>query len=259
MSFYKMILIGESNVGKTALLNRFADNTFTNNFITTIGVDFKECNINIDGKDYKIQLWDTAGQERFRSLGSRYYKNIHAAILIYDVNCRKTFECIKYWFDEIKIHFNSSSHKGENILPLILVGNKIDLSDACNTDDIYDVSKETCKETYKETSLSFLSSLSSSQYIDDKDYDFLDDYKDIKHSKRQVSYEEGKLLAKNIAALFVEISVKKDTNLSKLLDYLVREIIKSNDFNKSNNLNVNLSSSDICQMSQTKESYCCFY
>lgn len=117
----KLLLIGDSGVGKTSLLMRFAENTFTPSFITTIGIDFKVKTLIIDGKTVKLQIWDTAGQERFRAITSAYYKGAQGIILIYDVTNQHSFDQVEYWVKQI--HLNSSC-----FLESMLVGNKADLN-----------------------------------------------------------------------------------------------------------------------------------
>lgn len=119
----KILLIGDSGVGKSCLLVRFVDDTFSPSFITTIGIDFKIKTIDINGKKIKLQLWDTAGQERFRTITTAYYRGADGVVLVYDVQDEKTFaDARDVWYNTIM----------ENALPecqLILVGNKADLDE----------------------------------------------------------------------------------------------------------------------------------
>ena len=88
----RLLLLGDSAVGKSSLLLRFCEGRFENNFVITIGVDFKTKSMNIDGRQYRVQVWDTAGQERFRTITPAYYRNASGVQIIFDVTNRKSFE-----------------------------------------------------------------------------------------------------------------------------------------------------------------------
>ncbi|MBN3320032.1 RB33B protein, partial [Atractosteus spatula] len=123
---FKIIVIGDSNVGKTCLSYRFCGGKFLKNPEATIGVDFRERTVEIDGENIKLQIWDTAGQERFRkSMVEHYYRNVHAVIFVYDITKLSTFENLPDWIDECGRHAVSP------LVPRILVGNKCDLRDRC--------------------------------------------------------------------------------------------------------------------------------
>lgn len=94
-SLFKIVLIGESNSGKTSMLLRFADSVFSDKYLCTIGVDFKIKTLKIDDKIVKMQVWDTAGQERFRSISIAYYRNSHGCVAIYDITNRQSFDAIE--------------------------------------------------------------------------------------------------------------------------------------------------------------------
>lgn len=117
---FKLLLIGNSAVGKSSLLLRFSDNIFNESFLPTIGVDFKIRTLDLSGKIAKLQIWDTAGQERFKNITSSYYKGAHGVILVYDITDRQSFKDVENWLSEV------SKHASENIVKL-LVGNKCDL------------------------------------------------------------------------------------------------------------------------------------
>ncbi|XP_078492096.1 ras-related protein Rab-35 [Ciona intestinalis] len=118
---FKLLIIGDSGVGKSSLLLRFADNTFSGSYITTIGVDFKIRTIEIGGEKVKLQIWDTAGQERFRTITSTYYRGTHGVIVVYDVQSAESFVNVKRWLHEIEQNCDSVNR--------ILVGNKDDCAE----------------------------------------------------------------------------------------------------------------------------------
>lgn len=117
---FKLLLIGDSGVGKSCLLLRFADDTYNESYISTIGVDFKIRTIELEGKTVKLQIWDTAGQERFRTITSSYYRGAHGIIVLYDVTDQDTFNNVKQWLQEIDRYATEGVNK-------LLVGNKNDL------------------------------------------------------------------------------------------------------------------------------------
>ena len=117
---FKVLLLGDSSVGKTCFLKRYTDDTFQDAYLSTIGFDFKFKSITLNnGKEVRVQLWDTAGQERFRTIAKSYYKGAHGIILMYDVTNRKTYDNIKKWLNQIR-------DETGNRISIILVANKID-------------------------------------------------------------------------------------------------------------------------------------
>jgi len=152
---FKLLLIGDSGVGKSCLLLRFADNTYTDSYISTIGVDFKIRTLEIDGKTVKLQIWDTAGQERFRTITSSYYRGAHGIIVVYDVTDKVSFNNVKQWLGEIERYACQSVNK-------LLVGNKADLIEK----KVVDFNE--AKEFAESLSISFLeTSAKSAQNVEE--------------------------------------------------------------------------------------------
>ena len=118
----KFVIIGDSGVGKSNILLRYIYNSFSEEFKTTVGVEFGAKNIEIDRKIYRIQIWDTAGQENFRSIARAYYKNSVCACVVYDISNHASFEDIQVWIDDC------TKQTAKSVL-LFLVGNKSDLKD----------------------------------------------------------------------------------------------------------------------------------
>jgi Ras-related protein Rab-1A len=118
---FKIILIGDSGIGKSAILFRFADDIYNESYISTIGVDFKIKTIFINGKVTKLQIWDTAGQERFRTITTSYYRGSHIIFLCYDITDRESFNNLEMWEKEIKKY-------GSPNVKVVLCGTKNDLS-----------------------------------------------------------------------------------------------------------------------------------
>ncbi|XP_076627368.1 ras-related protein Rab-37 isoform X2 [Colletes latitarsis] len=117
---FKVMLLGDSGVGKTCLLTRFRDGRFlSGNYITTVGIDFRNKVVVVDDTSVKLQIWDTAGQERFRSVTHAYYRDAHALLLLYDVTNKTSYDNIRAWLSEIREHAN------EDVV-IMLLGNKSD-------------------------------------------------------------------------------------------------------------------------------------
>ncbi|XP_062318009.1 ras-related protein Rab-19-like [Osmerus eperlanus] len=117
---FKIILVGDSDVGKTCVVQSFKSGMFSEKQQNTIGVDFTVRTMNIDGKKVKLQVWDTAGQERFRTITQSYYRSAHGAMVAYDITRRTTFESVTNWINEVQQY-------GAAGVVLILIGNKSDL------------------------------------------------------------------------------------------------------------------------------------
>lgn len=116
----KILVIGDSGVGKSSIITKYMDNFFSDMHISTIGIDFRIKKMNIDGKSITLQLWDVAGQERFRSITSIYFRRCNAIIILFDITNRESFDNVKKWISEIDKYDCANIEK-------ILVGNKCDL------------------------------------------------------------------------------------------------------------------------------------
>lgn len=149
---YKIILLGDADVGKTALINRFSDEEFHENYISTIGVDFRYKDINVDGDIVRLQVWDTAGQERFRAISTHFYRGAHGVFIVYAVDNMNSFQNARSWLENINSNTSSnedtsSSSTGPPSVVKCLVGNKADLVATRSVDEergkclaeIYDV------------------------------------------------------------------------------------------------------------------------
>lgn len=134
----KLLLIGDSGVGKSCLLLRYSDDSFTSSFITTIGIDFKIKSILLDDKKVKLQIWDTAGQERFRTITTAYYRGAMGILLVYDVGDQNSFNNVVNWMRQI------DEHAAENV-NRVLIGNKCDV-DASQRQVTYEMGKSLADE-----------------------------------------------------------------------------------------------------------------
>ena len=139
----KMLIIGDSGVGKSCLLLRFSEDQFTPSFITTIGIDFKIRTVDMDGKKIKLQIWDTAGQERFRTITTAYYRGAMGILLVYDVTDEKSFNNIRTWFSNVEQHASEGVNK-------ILIANK------CDWDERRVISEEQGRALAEELKIPFI-------------------------------------------------------------------------------------------------------
>ena len=139
----KILTLGDSGVGKTSIIQKFVNDKFNQNMLSTIGVDFQSKEIIINNTKIKLKIWDTTGQERFKTLTSQYYNGADGALLIFDVTNKESFERINFWMNEL------NEKKKLNELGLLLIGNKIDLIDKRN------VKKEEAEEFAKEYNINY--------------------------------------------------------------------------------------------------------
>ena len=127
----RVVLLGDSSVGKTAFLNRYFKNTFNENFLSTIGIDDETTFIKVNNDLYKLTVWDTAGQERFRALPKKYYQNADGILLLFDVTNQESFDNIKTWMKDISENTNKTSTGSgiDSSLTIYLLGNKVDMKE----------------------------------------------------------------------------------------------------------------------------------
>ena len=152
---YKIIIIGDSNVGKSNILSRYTKDQFQGNSKATVGVELGTKFVKVEGVGAKLQIWDTAGQERYRSLTSSYYKGCHGCFIVYDITNEASFESISTWYEQ------AVKEAGKDI-SIILVGNKCDLENERK------VSKEQGEEKAKTMNASFFETSALSKVnIDD--------------------------------------------------------------------------------------------
>jgi small GTP-binding protein len=140
---FKLILVGDSYVGKTNILSKYIKNEFNQNTKSTVGVEFGTKILKIEDKIIKAQIWDTAGQERYKSITSTYYKGAKGAFIVYDITNRLSFESVDKWIQDLNLNSDKN-------ITLLLIGNKIDLEDK------RDVTKEEGEEKAKSFGLAFL-------------------------------------------------------------------------------------------------------
>ena len=146
---YKIILVGDSGVGKSSILKRAVQRKFTDNYQATIGFEFLLLYYEINGIKIKLQIWDTCGQEMYRSLIQGFYRNTSLVLLLYAVNDQKSFDNLYEWLKDIK-------NNTENELPIFLIGNKSDLND-----ELKMVNKETGNEFFEQNSLKYFNEASA--------------------------------------------------------------------------------------------------
>jgi len=172
---FKLLLIGDSGVGKTCILFRFSEDAFNTTFISTIGIDFKIRTIELDGKKIKLQIWDTAGQERFRTITTAYYRGAMGIMLVYDVTNEKSFDNIKNWIRNIEENASADVEK-------MLLGNKCELSEK------REVSKERGEQLAVEYGIKFMeTSAKNSINVEEAFYSLARDIKTKTEKKLEAS------------------------------------------------------------------------
>merc|ERR1711977_397895 len=175
---FKVVLIGDSGVGKSNLLSRFTRNEFNLDSKSTIGVEFATRSIQVDAKTIKAQIWDTAGQERYRAITSAYYRGAVGALLVYDISKHQTYENVTRWLKELRDHADSN-------IVIMLVGNKSDLR------HLRAVPTEEAKAFASENHLSFIeTSAADASNVESAFQTILTDIYNIVSSKQLESNQE---------------------------------------------------------------------
>ena len=148
---YKILTIGDTGVGKTSLLIRYKDHCFDHNTPNTVAIDFTQRSRIINDKRYDMQIWDTAGQERFQSVASAYYRDAHAAFVVFDITNHQSFLNTEVWIERLMRDFNQRGNKTKPML--LLVGNKADLKPhGVKREEINDLTEHCGISKYIETS-----------------------------------------------------------------------------------------------------------
>ena len=134
---YKIMLIGESSVGKSSILSRYTKNDFAGEYLTTLGIDFQDKMIEINNSKIRLQLWDTAGQERYRNLARNYFNTSNGFIIVFDVTSIDSFNAVEYWLSQINLYAPLD-------VKSVIVGNKIDLLEKrkVNKNDAFEMAEK---------------------------------------------------------------------------------------------------------------------
>ena len=212
---FKILIIGESNVGKTCLLSRFIDNTFTLNHITTFGIEFKTKYINLNNKIIKYQIWDTSGLERFRKVTESYYKNVNGIIIVYDVSDQNSFKSINKWI------IKQINNNAKNNIVKVLVGNKNDKTDRV-------ISKEEGENLAKKLGMKFFETSAQNNNNINELFDFFnqvffpkkrieeDEFIVIGNSNEIIIKNEEEMCLKKIIEELKKITTKLSNELKKV-------------------------------------------
>ena len=184
----QILILGDSSVGKTSLISRYANGIFKEEYLATVGLDYYNKQDTINNLNVLVKLWDTAGQERFKSLTPNYFRNAEGVVIVFDVTNLETFENLKYWISSIK------SNLGEKniIIPIIIIGNKIDM------DDMRDINKEEADKFAKENDYKYFeASAKTGQGVDEafreivnQILDNSDKLEEIKEERKSIKIQE---------------------------------------------------------------------
>ena len=186
----QILLIGDSSVGKTSLIQRYANGIFKEEYLATVGLDYYTKQEMINNLNVLVKLWDTAGQERFKALTPNYFRNAEGVVLAYDVTNSESFENLKFWINSIK------SNLGEKniFIPIIIIGNKIDM------EDMRDITKEDASKFAKENNYKYFeTSAKTGEGVDEAIRDLVnqvlansDKNEAVKGERKSVKIEDNK-------------------------------------------------------------------
>ena len=186
----QILLIGDSSVGKTSLIQRYANGIFKEEYLATVGLDYYTKQEMINNINVLVKLWDTAGQERFKALTPNYFRNAEGVVLAYDVTNSESFENLKFWINSIK------SNLGEKniFIPIIIIGNKIDM------EDMRDITKEDASKFAKENNYKYFeTSAKTGEGVDEAIRDLVnqvlansDKNEAVKGERKSVKIEDNK-------------------------------------------------------------------
>ena len=184
-----ILLLGDSCVGKTSLISRYANGIFKDEYIATVGLDFVSKQEIINDKNINVKLWDTAGQERYKALTPSYLRGADGVVLVYDVTNSETFDNLKFWIDSLK------NNLGENntFLPIVINGNKIDIDDR-------DISKEDANKFAQENNYKYFETSAKSgvgvdelfREIVNQILEYKDKTEEIKEERKSIKINENK-------------------------------------------------------------------
>ena len=155
---FKVVLVGDSSVGKTNIMSKYLKNEFHEDSKATVGVEFGSKQFTVEGHQIKAQIWDTAGQERYKAITSAYYKGAKGAFVVYDITRKQSFDSVDRWINDIKAAADKN-------LTIIIIGNK------CDLEDQRQVSKEQGEEKAKSNDVAFMETSAFSGENLDKAFD----------------------------------------------------------------------------------------
>ncbi|KAL8574011.1 Ras-related protein Rab-3 [Nucella lapillus] len=211
---FKLLIIGNSSVGKTSFLFRYADDSFTSAFVSTVGIDFKVKTVFRQDKRVKLQIWDTAGQERYRTITTAYYRGAMGFILMYDVTNEESFNAVQDWCTQVKTHAWSNAS-------VLLVGNKCDLESGRVIEPSrgQELAQVLAKDVRLDNDDCRCTQIKT--YSWDNAQVVLVGNKCDLEDERVVSADRGKQLAEQLGLEFFETSAKENINVKAVFERLV--------------------------------------